>query len=327
MIGPLPLNASSDLGKSVKAILLAKSDPEGVYWLGAVDYEKWPLKEQLLVVNHLLEIEKVKLRPYLLRHKAWLLYYLGKFPEALAIVRELTVDGAADGDKEVEQSVVDLANSVFAEYRYDKALLGTIQASLSSEYWGVAFRSILVDNALSGNAKNYKIIQSFLADSNRGRIAGMSNVQAAALDALALRNIADFSRLVNQWKRGRGVSADAIHFAEFLAKAVFALPPEARHQVNDYLVVVAEILHDGLDRGGDQRHLEELIRLFDNESASSWAKGHAEVKQGSVAIGVANLRSPFKFEKPYPWKAPESLPRRDLLYIPKSAGDRDWIIE
>jgi hypothetical protein len=327
LIGPLPLASDSKLGKIVKSIILASKDPEAVYWLGAVNFEKWPLKTQLEVVNHLLENEKIKQRPYLLRHKAWVMYFMGKFPDALAIVREITVEGASDGDKDVERSVVDLAMAVFAEYRYDKSLMGTIQASLSAEYWGEAFRGILVDNALSGNAKNYQIIKDFMSDGNRRRIAGVSRTQMPVLDALVARKFSEFQRLSSEWRRGRGLSSDAVHLSEILAKGVFALSAENRQQINSYLQSLAELLLQGLNHGGDQKHLEELIRLFDPENATAWSKGHSEVQQGSIKVGVANLRDPFFFEKPYTWKAPESLPRRELLFVPKSTGDRDWIIE
>ena len=104
------------------------------------------------------------------------------------------------------------------------------------------------------------------------------------------------------------------------------LNKDERRAVAGYLDKIAKLLKMQIGHGSGEGRLLELTRLFSGEPKDRYEEGGETVREGTVAVGVADLRGRNQLSFPFTWSPPSHLPLRDLLVLPKGVGDREWEI-
>jgi len=309
----------------VKAVALGLNTPEAGEWLALLAWEDLAGTDREQLVAHALKIPDMPHRGYLVALSAESAYRHGDMPAALAVVRRLLLLGEADGDNEVEAFATGIAGQIFAEYRYDEAMLGALQNSLPSTAWGAVFRRQLLLQALTGNGKGFDTLASSVTGSRLSNVKFKAD-ELALLKALAHRQSAAFTQVIHDWERSARTSTHATSFLADLGAAVLQLNKNERRGVAGYLDTIAKLLKRQIGHGSGEGRLLELTRLFSGEPKDRYYEGGETVREGTVAVGVADLRGRIQLSFPFTWSPPSHLPLRDLLVQPKGVGDREWEI-
>ena len=309
----------------VKAIALGLNTADAAEWLGLLAWEDLPAVEREQLVAHALKIPDISRRGYLVALSAESAYRHGDMPAALAIVRRLLLLGEADGDNELEAFATGLAGQIFAEYRYDEAMLGALQNALPSTAWGAVFRRQLLLQALTGNGKGFDTLAASVTGSRLSNVKFKVD-ELTLLKALAHRQSAAFTKVIHDWERSARSSSHATTFLADLGAAVLQLNKDERNAVAGYLDKIATLLKMQIGHGSGEGRLLELTRLFSGEPKDRYDAGGETVREGTVAVGVADLRRRNQLSFPFTWSPPSHLPLRDLLVQPKGVGDREWEI-
>ena len=324
---PPPLPIDHPLTPLVEKITLGCDDTSAIYWFGLIEVKELPGSHQMPIIKHLLAINDIPQRPYLLLLKARNLYQTGQMTAALAQIRSLLIQDEAQGDIVIEQKSVDIAAAIFTEYQYDEQVLGAIQSAIPVGYWGRIMHDLYLEHALAGNAKGMAVIAKVVQRSKQHGALRLQKDENEMLTALATRNMARFDAVLRRWRGMRHLSGGNINFLLDLGAGSFALSEEQLAAVDAYFRRIAEVVHQFLQEGAQPlEKLRELMPIFDRKNLTGWSLGAETVRQGTVKAGVVHLQK-TDLALPFTWSAPSNLPSKDLIAVPVSAGDRKWQIK
>lgn len=323
---PLPLPPGHALEKTVEAIIFNTKTLDVVPWLGAVDFDRWPVESRRALYAQLVTIDGLPSRPRILLRQAMMALDGGDVRACLAIVRRLTMESEGEGDDAAQDAAVRLATAIFREYQFDDAMLGAIQASLPASRWGQVYRAVLLDQALGGSVAGYERLLARIQASKGGVARELDAPALSVLGPLAHRQLAAFSRAFDGFAQKGRPSAGIMRLLSQIAERAAGLSSETMVSVQPYFTRIAVFLEAQLQRGQNQQHLLELLHVFDPKAQGAWQKGSATVREGVTQIGVVALDFGEVQTNPYRWDAPSSLPLRDLVVMPHAVGDRQWLI-
>lgn len=323
---PPPLKAGSPLEAIVRAIIFATDTTDVVPWLGAVDFDRWPVATKKELFNHLVAIEGLPSRPRILLRQAQMAFDAGDVRACLSIVRRLTLESEGEGDDAAQDAAVRLATAIFREYQFDDAMLGAIQASLPASRWGQVYKAVLLDQALAGSVKGYDRLLARIQSAKGGVAREIDAFALSVLAPMVHRELPKFSATFAALEGKGRAPGGALRLLAEIAERAASLSPETLATLRPYFARVARYLEIQLQRGSNQKQLTELLHAFDPEQNGAWQKGSATVREGVTQIGVVALDAGEVLANPYKWEAPASLPLRDLLPIPHAVADRAWVI-
>ncbi len=323
---PPPLPPGHPLEKIVEAIVFNTKTLDVVPWLGAVDFDKWPLDTRRRLFDQLVAIENLPSRPRILLRQAQIAFDGGDLRGCLALVRRLTLESEGEGDDAAQDAAVRLATAIFREYQFDDSMLGAIQASLPASRWGQVYRAVLLDQALAGSVKGYDRLLDRIKLGKGAVARELDGPSLALLAPLARRELPKFSAALDAFQTKGRASAGIMRLLTQIAERAAGLSGETLGTLRPYFARLSAFLVGQLQRGQNQQQLLELLHVYDPDAQGAWQKGSATVREGVTQIGVVALDFGELQANPYRWEAPASLPLRDLVVIPHGVGDRAWLI-
>lgn len=311
---------------TVLNIVKARPPDEGIHWLALIKWYDIDRSERLPLLNHLLEAQDPRYRPFFLTAKAELLYERGDVVEALSLVRQLLLLGESGGDPEIERRVAFIASEILAEFVYSERILGALQNSVPAGRWSVIFRSLLLKHAVTGNQRGLDLITKIMRDAGRANQLQLDPEQTQLVSALVKRDFQGWHKIVQKWSESRRIKTNALRILADLSPLVVALNDEQYQRIKSFTDSVTTFLRRYLMQGEQQVRIQELLMIFDRERGSEWAKGGVTVGASAVAVGRVDLRDGDPLPPPFAWNPPSRLPPADLLLYPDGAGSRGWIL-
>jgi hypothetical protein len=311
------------------SVIVNSKDKIAGKWAGLIGYDRLSAEERLSMVTHLLSIEGIEHRQYLLLQLATLHYQKGNVRKSLAAIKRLLVDGGDNlyGDQLVFDGATQLAMEILSEYRYDEKILGIIQTSLPRSLWGRSIRQMLIRHGLTGTKRAFRIMSKMMPRKRLMRLTRLKENHYQFLEALADRRLSRFSKATDSLGGKGRLPSQHFNFLREVAEQVLALTPFERQGVQPYLSKVAASLLSYLKQGRARVEFIDLIYVFDQKQQEQWTQGSTSVTSGAVAVGSINIGQKAVVPYPFKWSAPDSLGARDLLVMPISFAGRQWHIK
>lgn len=298
-------------------------------WLSLLDVESLSSRERQALFSKLVEIPTASQRDYLLYMHARAQIELGQMQNGLTTIRRLLVEQESPVSEEVERAVLELVGGLFREHRFDNLALGALQAAIPGALWRRLLEQVLVDSALQGHATDFR--RAFALKGQHATLGGWNEMELKLLRAMAERQLTVFIGAVRSQQDSSYEVRTLVRFAEKLAPRLLDLAPKARASAAPFLRALTGGLHRAVAGRPSEATIEasDLIQVLNLASTKekgdvAWLRGHRAVREGTIAVGVANLRENTKPKNPFLFQVPSTLPRRALIFIPDQFENRKW---
>lgn len=323
----IPLPQGHVQEKMIVEFMMQSKNKNISNWLGAIDFNSLSSDKQLQIIDHLLSIEDIKYKNWLLNQKMILIYRQGKIDETLTLIRQLTVVGESNGEEIIEKNSVIIASQLFAEYQYDSKLLGTIQSSIPAQFWTSVYRMMLLHHGLAGNRKGYQALMNNLESTKNLKRIRIKEKQLQLLESLVNRNEKQFNIILSQIEKTKSDIKETLRILDDIATEIFKLTRYQRATIHPFLISMGKFSLKHIKKENNLEKLELLLSLFDENFKIDWNEGSMTSRLGTQIIGTVNLSSDGLIESKFLWNEQFDLPLRDLIAYPSRQGKNSWIIK
>ncbi len=314
----------AELRDLVINIILSNDQEDVAPWIALLKLEELSAEQQHALFSHLLRIETLPHRAYILYQKARLSAVRQEIQEALGTLQQLLMFGASEQDPEVQQASIELVVDIFREFRFDDTLLGAMQAAVPVGLWPQVFRPTLLDEALAGSRKGYAQIRTAALTAKRWRSLRLQSDEEAILEAMARRDTPAVRKHLQSWMRDNQLGAGRLRFIQDIANRAIGISPDERRRVQPLLNEFDRVAETFLARGQRQQELLALRHTLATVDNNRLTLGQTAPSFGGVVAGQVDLSRRMRIASPYVWETPARLPLRDLLLMPEKATNRAW---
>ncbi len=300
-------------------IVMEDNVEDVAYWLALLDFDDWPEAKQEKLYKHLLEIKNFPKRTQIMMRLAKIYFDQGKVNESLHWIHRILMTERDESDAEANEVATALGMSIFREYKFDQQILGALQTAFPTNLWKEILYVMMMEHALSGQGKYFREVYEKYSGLEKGKLPKNETAWLEVVESLAERNYAKWRTKILEQKK---LSVQFFFLNKLLdfSRYVLSTSDERKKNVRKYLTDIVDYLRGELDEKNNQKFILDLISIYDPLIHSDWQKASSGIQKGVVQAGSVFLGKKIQFKNPYQWEAPEQLPTKDLIVMPKKTN-------